>query len=211
MSTSCGTAGIPVAHGGEEVNSDLLAIHDEDPERLTLAEIASILFSLSFAGHETTTGLIGNLVRRLLEDPARWDQVADDPALIPAAVEETLRFDPSMPVWRRVTTRPATLGGVELPHGAKLFLWLAATGRDPRVFPDPNGFDLGRRGADKHLAFGLGLHYCLGASLGKLEARLALEELTAGFPRLRLVDGQRLSFHPNISFRGPQALWVRRT
>ncbi|HEV8164119.1 MAG TPA: cytochrome P450 [Actinomycetota bacterium] len=195
---------------GDDLTSDLLAIHDEDPERLTLAEIASILFSLSFAGHETTTGLIGNLVRRLLEDPDRWDRVADDPGLIPAAVEETLRFDPSVPVWRRVTTRPATLGGVELPEGAKLFLWLAATGRDPRVFPDPDGFDLGRRGADKHLAFGLGLHYCLGASLGKLEARLALEELTARFPRLRLVDGQRLSFHPNISFRGPQALWVRR-
>jgi cytochrome P450 len=69
MSTSRGTAGIPVVHGGEEVNSDLLAIHDEDSERLMLAEIASILFSLSFAGHETTTGLIGNLVRRLLEDP----------------------------------------------------------------------------------------------------------------------------------------------
>jgi cytochrome P450 len=194
---------------GDDLTSDLLAIHDEDPERLTLAEIASILFSLSFAGHETTTGLIGNLVRRLLENPARWDQVAGDPGLIPAAVEETLRFDPSVPVWRRVTTRPAQLGGVELPKGAKLFLWLAATGRDPRVFPDPDGFDLGRPNADRHLAFGLGLHYCLGASLGKLEARLALEELTARFPRLRLVEGQALSFHPNISFRGPQALWVR--
>jgi cytochrome P450 len=139
------------------------------------------------------------------------DRIADDPGLIPAAVEETLRFDPSVPVWRRVTTRPAQLGGVELPKGAKLFLWLAATGRDPSVFPDPDGFDLGRPNADRHLAFGLGLHYCLGASLGKLEARLALEELTARFPRLRLVEGQALSFHPNISFRGPQALWVRCT
>lgn len=154
--------------------------------------------------------MIGNLARRLLEDPARWDWVADEPGLIPAAVEETLRFDPSVPVWRRVTTRPASLGRVELPQAAKLFLWLAATGRDPRVFPAPDGFDLGLSNADKHLAFGLGLHYCLGASLGKLEARLALEELTARFPRLRLVDGQQLSFHPNISFRGPQALWVRR-
>jgi cytochrome P450 len=195
---------------GDDLTSDLLAIHDEDPERLTLAEIASILFSLSFAGHETTTGLIGNLARRLLEDPARWDQVADEPGLIPAAVDETLRFDRSVPVWRRVTTRPANLGGVELPKGAKLFLWLAATGRDPQVFPNPDGFDLGRPNADKHLAFGVGLHYCLGASLGKLEARLALEELTARFPRLRLVEGQALSFHPSISFRDPQALWVRR-
>jgi cytochrome P450 len=179
------------------------------PERLTLAEIASILFSLSFAGHETTTGLIGNLVRRLL-GPARWDRVADDPGLIPVTVEETLRFDPSVPVWRRVATRPVTLGGVELPEGAKLFLWLAAAGRDPRVFHDPDGFDLGRPNADRHLAFGLGLHYCLGASLGKLEARLALEELAARYSRLRLVEGQQLGFHPNISFRGPQVLWVRR-
>jgi cytochrome P450 len=195
---------------GDDLTSDLLAIHDEDPQRLALAEIASILFSLSFAGHETTTGLIGNLARRLLEDPARWDRVAAEPRLIPAAVEETLRFDPSVPVWRRVTTRPATLGGVQLPAGAKLFLWLAAAGRDPRVFPGPDGFDLDRPNADKHLAFGLGLHYCLGASLGKLEARLALEELTGRFPRLRLVEGQQLTFHPNISFRGPQRLMVRR-
>jgi cytochrome P450 len=193
----------------DDLTSDLLAIHDEDPERLTLAEIASILFSLSFAGHETTTGLIGNTVRRLLEEPARWDALVAEPALIPAAVPETLRYDPSVPVWRRVTTRPATLAGIHLPEGAKVLLWLAATGRDPSMFPDPDRFDLHRTNADKHLAFGAGLHYCLGASLGKLEARLAVEELIHRFPHLRLVDGQILTFHPNISFRGPQALWVR--
>jgi cytochrome P450 len=145
----------------DDLTSDLLAIHDEDPERLTLAEIASILFSLSFAGHETTTGLIGNTVRRLLEEPARWDALVAEPALIPAAVQETLRYDPSVPVWRRVTTRPATLAGIHLPEGAKVLLWLA------------------------------------------------VEELIHRFPHLRLVDGQTLTFHPNISFRGPQALWVR--
>jgi cytochrome P450 len=90
-----------------------------------------------------------------------------------------------------------------------LFLWLAAAGRDPRVFPEPDRFDLARPNADQHLAFGKGLHYCLGASLGKLEARLALEELAIRFPRLRLVEGQTLTFHPNISFRGPQSLRVR--
>ena len=114
---------------GDDLTSDLLGIHRENPERLTLDEIASILFSLSFAGHETTTGLIGNTVRRLLEAPERWSGIAADPGLIPAAVEETLRYDPSVPVWRRVTTRPVTLAGVELPAGAKLFLWLAAAGR----------------------------------------------------------------------------------
>jgi cytochrome P450 len=193
---------------GDDLTSDLLAIHAEDPERLTRDEIASILFSLSFAGHETTTGLIGNTVRRLLENPDRWAAVAARPELIPAAVEETLRFDPSVPVWRRVTTRPVTLGGVSLPAGARLFLWLAAAGHDPAVFPEPGRFDPGRAGADRHLAFGQGLHYCLGASLGRLETRLAIEELARRYPRLALA-GQQLTFHPNISFRGPQRLLVR--
>jgi len=167
----------------------------------------TILFSLSFAGHETTTGLIGNTVRRLLEDPDRWDAVAAGSAeLVAAAVEETLRFDPSVPVWRRVTTRPATLGGIALPAGAKVFLWLAAANRDPAVFAEPDRFDPHRPNNDQHLAFGRGIHYCLGANLGRLEARIAVEELARRFPRLRIVDGQPLTFHPNISFRGPQRL-----
>ena len=188
--------------------SALLAIHDEDPTSLTYEEIASILYSLTFAGHETTNFLIGNVVRRLLEEPARWDAVVADAALIPGAVHETLRYDPSVPVWRRVTTRAVTLGGVNLPQGAKLFLWLAASGRDASVFPEPETFDLRRANATKTLAFGRGIHYCLGAALGKLEAEIALEALTIRCPRLRLVEGQELSFHPNISFRGPEALWV---
>jgi cytochrome P450 len=194
---------------GDDLTSDLLVIHREDPHRLTLDEISSILFSLSFAGHETTTGLIGNTVRRLLEDPRRWDAVAAEPELIPGAVEESLRYDPSVPVWRRVTTRQVQLGGVELPEGAKLFLWLAAAGRDAAVFRHPDQFDLRRPDADRHLAFGKGLHYCLGANLGKLEAQIAVSHLTRRYPRLRLAPGQEFSFHPNISFRGPQALMVR--
>ena len=194
---------------GDDLTSDLLTIHAEDPGRLTLDEISSILFSLSFAGHETTTGLIGNTVRRLLEEPERWDAVAADPGMISGAVDETLRFDPSVPVWRRVTARPVRLGGVDLPAGARLFLWLAAAGRDASVFPDPDRFDPQRRGAAEHLAFGKGLHYCLGASMGKTETRIAVTHLARRYPRLRLVPGQQFSFHPNISFRGPQTLLVR--
>jgi cytochrome P450 len=195
----------------DDFASALLEIHDEDPEALTEEEIGSILYSLTFAGHETTNYLIGNVARRLLEDPARWDLVVSDPELIPGAVLETLRHDPSVPVWRRVTKRPVALGGVDLPAGAKLFLWLAASGRDASVFPEPDKFDVQRTNATKTLAFGRGIHYCLGAALGKLEAQIALEILMRRFPRLRLVEGQQLSFHANISFRGPQALWVRAT
>ena len=194
----------------DDFASALLAIHDEDPDALTHEEIASILFSLSFAGHETTNYLIGNMIRRLLEVPERWDAVVADPALIPGAVEETLRHDTSVPFWRRRTKRPVTLGGVDIPEGATLFLWLAAAGRDPAVFDDPDRFDSARANAKRHLAFGKGIHFCIGSALGKLEAQLALEELTRRFPRLRLVDGRPpLRFHPNISFRGPLEMWVR--
>ena len=195
---------------GDDLTSDLISIHDEDPEELTLDEIASILFSLSFAGHETSTYLIANAIRRLLEDPICWHELVLDPTLIPSAVEETIRFDSSVPVWRRVTTRPASLGGTALPEGAKLFLWLAAAGRDPRVFDLPDKFDLHRRDGRHRLAFGKGIHFCLGAQLGKLEAELALTELVRRFPDLRLVEDQTLSFHRNISFRGPQELWLQR-
>jgi len=200
---------LKVATPGDDVASDLIAIHAEAPDRLTLDEIASILFSLSFAGHETTTGLISNTVRRLLEDPGRWDEIAAQPELIPGAVEESLRYDPSVAVWRRVTTRPVTLGGVDLPQGAKLYLWLAATGRDQAAFAEPDRFDLRRPDAERHLAFGKGQHFCLGANFGRLEAQIAIAELARRYPRLRLVPGQEFTFHPNISFRGPQILNVR--
>src|SRR5579864_183428 len=144
---------LKVVTPGDDLASDLIAIHAEAPDRLTLDEIASILFSLSFAGHETTTGLISNTVRRLLEDPARWGEIVEQPDLIPKAVEETLRYDPSVAVWRRVTTRPVALAGVDLPQGAKLYLWLASAGRDEAAFTEPDRFDLRRPDAERHLAF----------------------------------------------------------
>lgn len=104
---------------------------------------------------------------------------------------------------------PAGPGGIELLDQARLFLWLGATGRDPSVFAEPERFDLRRANADQHLAFGKGLHYCLGGNLGKLEARLAVEELARRFRRLQLSPGQQFTFHPDISFRGPQEMRVR--
>jgi cytochrome P450 len=196
-------------HRADDFTSALLSIHDEDPVQLDHEEIASILFSLSFAGHETTNYLIGNLLRRLLEDPSRWDAVVANPLLVPNAIEETLRYDPSVPVWRRLTQRAVGVGDVQIPAQSKLFLWTAAAGRDPSVFTNPDVFDLHRENAKRHLAFGKGIHFCIGSALGKLEARLALEMLVGRFPSLRLVRGQRLSFHPNISFRGPQELWAQ--
>src|ERR1017187_5082042 len=161
--------GVKVRAPGDDLTSDLIAIHDEDPERLRLDEISSILFSLSFAGHETTTGLIGNTVRRLLEDPSRWAEIAKQPELIPAAA-----------------------------------------GRDAAAFDRPDQFDMHRADAGRHLAFGQGLHFCLGANLGKLEAQIAVPQLARRYPDLQLAPDQQFTFHPNISFRGPQVLTVRR-
>jgi cytochrome P450 len=102
-----------------------------------------------------------------------------------------------------------TIGGVQIPAASKLFLWLAATGRDAAVLPEPERFDMCRANARKTLAFGKGIHYCIGAALGKRESQVALEELTKRYSRLRLVPDREITFHPNISFRGPLALWCR--
>jgi cytochrome P450 len=198
-----------ISQRADDLASELLSIHDEKPDELTLEEVASILFSLSIAGHETTTALITNIVRVLLEDRRRWAAVVADPSMIPGVIDETLRFEPAVAAWRRVTTRPVQLGGVDLPEGARLFLWLAAGGRDAAMFADPGTFDPRRSNAADHLAFGRGRHYCLGASLAKIEAGIAVDQLSKRFPRLRPVADQSLSFHPNISFRAPQQLRVR--
>jgi cytochrome P450 len=198
-----------VAAKREQPGDDLTSALLDDPTELAPEEVASILFSLSFAGHETTTNLIGNSVRRLLEEPARWAALVAAPALIPGAVEEVLRYDSSVPIWRRLTTRPTTLGGVDLPAGAKLLLWLAAAGRDRDLFTDADTFDLRRPNARHHIAFGKGIHFCLGANLSRLELKVVLEELTRRYPSLRVVEDQRIVCHPNMSFRGPQRLLVR--
>jgi cytochrome P450 len=132
------------------------------------------------------------------------------PALIPDAVEEALRFDTSVLTWRRVTTRPVRIGDVDIPAGAKLLLALGAANRDPARFDDPDVFDVTAKRAVRHISFGHGIHFCLGAPLARMELRIVLELLTQLAPDLDLLPGQQLSFEPNIAFRGPRELWLRR-
>ncbi len=196
-----------LAEPADDFTSDLLTIHRADPEGFTLDEIAHVIFGLSFAGHETTTNLIANTLRQVLSRPALWQAIKADLSLIPGVVDETLRFDSSVIAWRRVTTKATTVGGVELPAGARLLLMLAAANRDPAVFMDPDEFDI-TRSATRHLSFGWGKHFCLGATLAKVEVTVVLEELANRLPDLRLVHDQPLRFHPNVSFRGPLELLV---
>ena len=189
----------------DDFTTDLLRIHDEDPAKISRAEIAHIIYGLSFAGHETTTNLLTNTLRAVMESGA-WPTLCADPSRIANAVDEALRFDTSVLTWRRITTMTTTVGGVDLPANAKLVLLLGSANRDPTVFPDPDHFDLDRTNANRHLSFGFGKHYCLGATLAKIEVAVVLEELTKRLPQLRLDANQTYEFHPNISFRGPRQL-----
>ncbi len=188
--------------------SDLLLARDGDLSALTHQEVTQIVYELLFAGHETTTGLIGNAARRLLMERHAWEEICGNPALIPNAIEEVLRFDSSVIAWRRRTTQAVEIGGVSVPADANVLLLLGSANRDPAVFENPDHVDIHRRNAKEHLSLGYGAHYCLGAPLARLEALVVLEELSARLPSLRLVPGQTLRVQPNTTFRGPLSLLV---
>ena len=192
----------------DDFTSDLVLARDGDLPALNHQEVTQIVYELLFAGHETTTGLIGNAMRQLLTHRHAWGEICADPSLIPNAIEEVLRFDTSVIAWRRKTTQAVEIGGVPVPADADLLLLLGSANRDPAVFEDPDRFDIHRRNAKEHLSLGQGAHYCLGAPLARLEVRVVLEELSARLPSLRLVSGQTLRFQPNTTFRGPLAMLV---
>jgi cytochrome P450 len=195
-------------HPRDDFTSDLLLARDGGLPALDHREVTSIVYELLFAGHETTTGLIGNTMRRLLAERHAWEEICDDPALIPNAIEEVLRLDSSVVAWRRRTTQAVEVGGVPLPADANLLLLLGSANRDPAHFEDPDRFDIHRSNAKEHRSFGYGAHYCLAAPLARRTVRVVLEELSARLPSLRLVLGQTLRFQPNTTFRAPLSLLV---
>ncbi|MFM6981046.1 MAG: cytochrome P450 [Micrococcales bacterium] len=171
-------------------------------------EIASVFYSMLFAGHETTTTLISNAVRVLLQHRDAYEALVADPTKIPAAIDEVLRFSPSIVAWRRRAVKDGVIGGVEIPKGSNILLVMGSANRDKAVFDQPDVFDIGRENARSHLAFGYGIHFCLGNLLAKLQARVALEEITKNVPSLRLKPGSEISFGENLSFRVPTAVPV---
>ena len=195
----------------DDFASELLDAHDADPDPsngtgISYREVESVVYGISFAGHDPVTALLCNTLRCLLPRRDQWDAVCADPSLAAAAVDETLRYESSQISWRRVTTQDTTLGGVDLPAGTKLMLNFAAANHEPGRFPEPTTFDIHRENANKHISFGKGIHFCLGSGLARMEARIALELLSQRLPSLRLVSDQELSFFPNITFRGPDTL-----
>jgi cytochrome P450 len=193
---------------GDDLLSGLIAARDGG-DRLEEAELLSTAWLLVVAGHETTVNLIGNGTVALLLHPEQLAALAADPSRVPSAVEEFLRYNP--PVHHttfRMTTEPIEIGGVTVPAHEQVLVVLAAAGRDPARFAGPDELDL-TRGERGHLAFGYGIHFCLGAPLARLEGEIAFTSLLARFPRLRLaVRPSELHWRNRLVLRSLRALPV---
>jgi cytochrome P450 len=175
---------------------------ETDGQGLDNDDILSITNQLLVGGNETTTSLITNCIWRLLQNPDLWQRLVDDPSLVNRAIEESLRYDPPVLGLYRNTTRDVELRGQVIPEGSKVMLHYAAANRDPEAYENAHTFSLDRP-PSRHLAFGLGVHFCLGSELARLEARTALATLVERFPTLSLVgDGERIK---------PFFLWGRKT
>ena len=185
---------------------DLISIlaDAEAGDALTGGEVLSFVVLLLIAGNETTTNLIGNAMRALLEHAEVLDRVARDRTRIPAMIEETLRYDSPIQGIPRKLTQEVELAGTRLPKDAFLMVLFASANRDDRRFPDPDRFDIDRR-AREHVAFGHGIHFCLGAALARLEARIAFETLFARMRDFRL-DAEEVSVIESNLLRGPKTL-----
>jgi hypothetical protein len=194
-------------HGGDSLTADLVKAQKEGKE-ITDHEIASLLYSLLFAGHETTTTLISNCFRVLLNHPEQWQEVLDNPKLIPGAVDEVLRYSGSIVGWRRKALKDTEIGGVAIKEGDGVLLLMGSANRDESRFDNGEEFNIHRDNAREHLSFGFGIHYCLGNMLAKLQAKICLEEVTRLVPTLELVDDSPISFRENLSFRVPTSVPV---
>lgn len=197
-----------LARPQDDLTSDLIRMRNGDDETLTLNEIASCMITLLVAGHETTTAQINNTLLHWLGEREYWEQLCENPASIPQALEESMRYDPSVCTWRRLARKTTVVNGVEIPEGANLLLMLNSANHDDDMFPDPDRIDITRDNVRDHLAFGYGIHYCVGAPLARLEMGILLEKLTQRMPNLRLVPDQSIDYVRNISFRGPIRLAV---
>ncbi|WP_322752219.1 cytochrome P450 [Frankia sp. Cas3] len=195
----------------DDLLSNLVAVREQG-DRLTEAELLELCALLLVAGYETTVNLIGNAVLALVRNPDQLATVHADLDLVPAVIDETLRYDPPIQFIGRLALQDTEVSGRAFRSGDVVVTLLAAAQRDPDAFGDPDRFDITRYGgpapALRHLGFGLGIHYCLGAPLARLETEIALRALIRRVPRLALSTDQ-LAYRAHLVVRGLQTLPVR--
>ncbi|APE24885.1 MULTISPECIES: cytochrome P450 family protein [Streptomyces] len=194
----------------DDLLSALITARAEDGDRLSGPELRAMAYLLLIAGHETTVNLIANTVRNLLTHPEQLAALRADPDLLDGTIEESLRYDGPVETGTfRFTREAVTIGGREIAAGQYVLVGIGALDRDPARFPDPDRFDI-RRDTRGHLAFGHGIHYCLGAPLARLEGRIALRTLLDRFPDLELdPEGEPWEWLPGLLMRGVRHLPVR--
>jgi pimeloyl-[acyl-carrier protein] synthase len=183
-----------------------LVIAEEKGDKLTEEELFSMCVQLFFAGFETTEGLIGNGMLALMRHPDQLKKLRDNPSLIGTAVEEFLRYDNSVQRQARVASVDMVIHGQQILQGQYLLLFIGAANRDPAQFPNPDQLDISRR-ENKHVAFGHGIHFCIGAPLARLEAEIAINTILRRFPTLRLLP-QSLEWEELLALRKLKSLKV---
>ena len=189
---------------GPDLISALIAHHEA--EDLTAGELLAFLILLLMAGNETTTNLIGNGLLALVRHPVQLARLRNDPSLMASALEEMLRFDSPVQGAIRIVRQPANVGGVEIEPGTLAIVLLAAANRDPSKFDRPEVFDIARD-PNEHIAFGHGIHFCLGAQLARLEGAIAFASVLERFPRLALADPAiTLNYRGSLFLRGLSTL-----
>ena len=185
----------------------LLVAAEEEGDRLTEAELLSTAENLLAAGHETTTSLISNSVLTLLRHPDAWQRLLKQPERIPGAVEEVLRYESPLQRQTRVVSCDTQFCGKSMQKGQLVFLMIGAANRDPVVFDEPDRFDI-ERVDNRHIAFGIGVHFCIGAPLARLEGQLVLRALLQRFPKMQLVSDHEVRWSPTAALRSPVELMV---
>jgi cytochrome P450 len=190
---------------GDDLLSALIAAEDAG-DRLAEEELVATVVFLFSAGHQTTRDLIANGLLGLLRHPDQWTRLLDDQSLVPAAVEECLRYDPPVTMFPRRALEDTTIGGIAIAAGEQVYVSISAANRDPARFLDPDRFDLSRED-NEHVAFGGGIHYCLGAALARAEAQIVLGTLLRRYPHLELAD-PTIEWRDTLTFRGPATLYV---
>jgi cytochrome P450 len=195
-------------NGGDDLIAALLAAATELDPPLAREAVMGVPLDLVVAGHVTVTRAIGNALVLLLREPSRLDELRSDPTLVAGAVEEILRLESPAQGLFRTTTREVELGGARLPAGARVMVHYGSANRDEREFTEADAYDPQRGNLQRHLAFGKGIHFCIGAPLARLELRIALPLLLQRLPGLRLADAADLAWEPIFFARGLDRLEV---